>query len=67
MKAWVVLPLSGAEQRRGTLTLMSPGAQTFGSEEAQFLQALGQQIALAIENAQLYGATLEVNVHLQQG
>lgn len=66
MKAWVVLPLSGAEQSRGTLTLMSAGAQTFGPEETQFLQALGQQIALAIENAQLYGATLEVNVHLQQ-
>ena len=35
-------------------------------EESQFLQALGQQIALAIENAQLYGATVEVNAHLQE-
>jgi PAS domain S-box-containing protein len=66
MKAWVVLPLSGGEHRLGTLTLMSLRAQTFGPEEVQFLQALGQQIALAIDNAQLYGATLEVNVHLQQ-
>ena len=66
MRAWVVLPLSGGEQRRGTLTLMSPSVQTFGPEESQFLQALGQQIALAIENAQLYGATVEVNAHLQE-
>jgi PAS domain S-box-containing protein len=66
MRAVVVLPLSGGEQRRGTLTLMSPRVQTFGPEESQFLQALGQQIALAIENAQLYGATVEVNAHLQE-
>jgi PAS domain S-box-containing protein len=66
MRALVVLPLSGGEQRRGTLTLMSPRVQTFGPEESQFLQALGQQIALAIENAQLYGATVEVNAHLQE-
>ena len=66
MRALVVLPLSGGEQRRGTLTLMSPRVQTFGPEESQFLQALGQQIALAIENAELYGATVEVNAHLQE-
>ena len=66
MRAMAVLPLCGGEQRRGTLTLMSPRAYTFGSEESQFLQALGQQIALAIENAQLYGATVDVNDHLQE-
>ena len=66
MRALVVLPLSGSEQRRGTLTLISPRVQMFGPEESQFLQALGQQIALAIENAQLYGATVEVNAHLQE-
>jgi len=66
MRALVVLPLSGGEQRRGTLTLMSPRVQTFGAEESQFLQALGQQIALDIENAQLYGATVQMNAHLQE-
>jgi len=66
MRALAVLPLFGGEQRRGTLTLMSPRVHTFGPEESQFLQALGQQIALAIENAQLYGATIEVNAHLQE-
>jgi PAS domain S-box-containing protein len=66
MRAWVVLPLSGGEQRRGTLTLMSPRFHDLGAEESQFLQALAQQIALAIENAELYGATAEMNAHLQE-
>jgi PAS domain S-box-containing protein len=66
MRALVVLPLAGGEQRRGTLTLMSPRFHNFSPEESQFLQALAQQIALAIENAQLYGATVEMNAHLQE-
>ena len=66
MRALAVLPLSGDEQRRSTLTLMSRRVQTLGPEESQFLQALGQQIALAIENAQLYGTTVEVNAHLKE-
>ncbi|HSF57245.1 MAG TPA: ATP-binding protein, partial [Candidatus Binatia bacterium] len=66
MRAWVVLPLTGSEQRRGALTLMSPRFHDFGTEESQFLQALAQQIALAIENAQLYGASAEMNAHLQE-
>jgi PAS domain S-box-containing protein len=65
MRSLAVLPLSGGEQRRGTLTLMSPRTHTFDAEESQFLQALGQQIALAIENAQLYGSTVQMNAHLQ--
>jgi PAS domain S-box-containing protein len=66
MRALVVLPLSAGVQCRGTLTLMSPRFHNFSPEESQFLQALAQQIALAIENAQLYGATLEMNAHLQE-
>jgi PAS domain S-box-containing protein len=65
MRALVVLPLCGGEQRRGTLTLMSPRFHNFSPEESQFLQALAQQIALAIENAQLYGGTVEMNAYLQ--
>jgi PAS domain S-box-containing protein len=66
MRALVVLPLSGGEVGRGRLTLMSPRVHTLDPEESQFLQALGQQIGLAIENAQLYGATVEVNAHLKE-
>jgi PAS domain S-box-containing protein len=65
-RALAILPLSGGEQHRGTLILMSPRVHPFGFEESQFLQALGQQIALAVENARLYGASVEVNAHLQQ-
>lgn len=64
-KALVVLPLSSGKERRGTLLLMSPGVRTFDAEEIQFLQALGQQITLAAENALLYGATVQANAHLQ--
>ncbi|HXV80193.1 MAG TPA: ATP-binding protein [Candidatus Binatia bacterium] len=65
-KALAVLPLSSGEERRGILLLMSPRVHTFDAEEIQFLQALGQQIALAIANAQLYAATVESNAHLQE-
>ena len=65
-RAFVVLPLSGSEQHWGTLTLMSPRYHHFSPEESQFLQALAQQISLAIENAQLYGATLKINADLQE-
>jgi PAS domain S-box-containing protein len=66
IRALAVLPLTGREQFRGTLSLLSRNNHTFGPEECQFLQALGQQVALAIENAQLYGAMLQVNAHLQK-
>ena len=65
-RALAVLPLSGGKERRGTLLLMSPQVHAFDAEEIQFLQALGQQIALAIENAQLFGATVDANTHLQE-
>jgi PAS domain S-box-containing protein len=65
VRTLAVLPL-GREQFRSTLTLLSPRIHAFDAEECQFLQALGQQIALAIENAQLYGATVKVNAHLQE-
>ena len=66
MRGVAVLPLSGNEQFRGTLTLMSPRVHTFIPEESQFLQALAQQIGLAIENATLFSATVRMNVHLQE-
>lgn len=61
-----MLPLSGNEQFRGTITLMSPRVHVFIPEESQFLQALAQQIGLAIENASLFDATVRMNQHLQE-
>jgi signal transduction histidine kinase len=59
-------PLSGGEQFWGTLTLLSSRVHAFDPEESQFLHALAQQIALAITNAHLYGATVKMNAHLQE-
>ncbi len=66
IRALAVLPLSNGKEHRDTLLLMSPRVHIFDAEESQFLQALAQQIALAIENAQLYEATVEANAHLQE-
>ena len=66
MKGVAVLPLSSNEQFRGTLTLLSSRGHTFIAEESQFLQALAQQIGLAIENATLFSATVRMNEHLQE-
>jgi PAS domain S-box-containing protein len=66
IRALAVFPLSGGEQFRGTLTLLSSRVHAFDSEESQFLHALAQQIALAITNAHLYGATAKMNAHLQE-
>jgi PAS domain S-box-containing protein len=66
MRGMAVLPLSGNEQFRGTIILLSPRVHTFIPEESQFLQALAQQIGLAIENASLFSATARMNEHLQE-
>ena len=66
MRGVAVLPVSGNERFRGTLTLMSPRVHSFLPEESQFLQALAQQIGLAIENASLFSATARMNENLQE-
>ena len=66
IRGLAVLPVSGNEQFRGTLTLMSPRFHSFLPEETQFLQALAQQIGLAIENASLFSATVRMNENLQE-
>jgi signal transduction histidine kinase len=60
------LPLTQGAQLRAAMVLMSTRAYVFGTDEKQFLQAMSRQIALAIENARLYGATLEVNGDLRR-
>lgn len=65
MKALVVLPLPRSAQLHGALTLMHPEAREYTAEHCQFLQALAHQIGLAVENASLYGNTLQINAHLQ--
>jgi PAS domain S-box-containing protein len=66
IRSLAVLPLTQAEPLRATMVLMRREARAFGTEEKHFLQAISRQIALAVENARLYGATLEVNESLRR-
>ena len=65
IKALAVLPLCRTEQYSAALVVMNTTTRRFTAEESQFLPALSRQIALAIENARLYGATLQANKELQ--
>jgi PAS domain S-box-containing protein len=66
IKALAVLPLTHNEPLRATAALMSTCTRVFGAEEKQFLQAMSRQIALAVENARLYSATLQANQELRR-
>jgi len=66
IKALAVLPLTHGEPLRAVMTLMSVRVQPFGTDEKQFLQAMSRQIGLAVENARLYGATVQVNQDLRR-
>src|SRR5919106_848131 len=66
IKALAVLPLTHGEPLRAVMTLMSARVHPFGADEKQFLQAMSRQIALAVENARLYGATVQVNRDLRR-
>lgn len=64
--ALALLPLGRGDQFRAVLTLCSGEPRSFGAEDAQFLQAVSRQIALALDNAWLYAGTLEVNNELRR-
>lgn len=64
--ALALLPLGRGDQCKAVLTLLSSEVRSFGAEDARFLQAVSRQIALALDNAVLYNATLQVNDELRQ-
>jgi len=66
IRALAVLPLAHDAPLRAAVALMSTRVHPFGTDEKQFLQAMSRQIALAVENARLYGATLEANQELRR-
>jgi signal transduction histidine kinase len=51
---------------RAAIVLTSTRVHPFEPDEKQFLQAIAREIALALENARLYGATMEVNQELRK-
>ncbi len=50
----VLVPLTSRERVLGVLTLMSKEPDHFRSEDVELLEAIGKQLGIAIENAQLY-------------
>ena len=48
------LPLVAAGETIGVISFAFEGARTFGKADREFLQALGQQAALALERARLF-------------
>lgn len=66
VRALVVLPLAHGAALSAAAVLMSARVHLFGAEEKQFLQALTRQIALAVENARLYGSTVAANQELRR-
>jgi len=66
VRALAVLPLAHGAPLRAAVALVSTRVHPFGTDEKQFLQAMSRQIALAVENSRLYGATLEANQELRR-
>jgi signal transduction histidine kinase len=66
IKSLAVLPLTHGEPLQAAAALMSTRVRPFGTDEKQFFQAMSRQIALAVENARLYSATLRANQELRR-
>jgi PAS domain S-box-containing protein len=64
--AIAVLPIGRSDHGHAVLALLSSSPRCFGAEDRQFLQALSRQIALALENARLYTASLQTNEDLRR-
>ena len=56
-RSLIVVPIHSNERRIGTISVHSNNIGAFGSDETNLLSALGAQVALAIENANLLETT----------
>lgn len=56
-----VLPLRQETQLSAAITVMWTEPRCFNADERRFLQAMSRQITLAVENARLYGASIQAN------
>ena len=66
VKALAVLPLRQESPLQAAITMLSLKRHSFGADERQFLQAMARQIALGVENARLYSATVQTNQELRR-
>ncbi len=62
IRSELVIPLSVGDRSIGTLDVQSREANSFSQEDVLVLQSLGDQIAIAIENARLYQRNSELAV-----
>jgi PAS domain S-box-containing protein len=61
IRSLAVLPLRQEAQPRAAITIMKFESHSFDADERRFLQAMSRQIALAVENARLYSASIQAN------
>ncbi|HSQ12899.1 MAG TPA: ATP-binding protein [Candidatus Deferrimicrobium sp.] len=58
VRATAILPMTRKDRGRTTLVVLDSSAHSFGVDDTQFLKALARQIALGVENGQLYKSSL---------
>ena len=61
VRSVVALPLSSADRTLGVLLLYSPATGTFGQRQTAYFTVLAKQLAIALENAQLFIKTRELS------
>jgi PAS domain S-box-containing protein len=66
VKSLAVLPLEREPSLRAAITLLSLKSHSFGAAERYLLQAMARQIAMAVENGRLYGASVQANAELRR-
>ena len=57
--AHVTVPVLARDRVLGVLGVVSPHAQTFSTAEVKLLEAIGQELGIAVENARLWDALSE--------
>jgi len=55
--SWLGVPLLGREQTLGAMSVQSLRANAFGEEDARLLESMAAQVAIALQNVQLYEQT----------
>jgi diguanylate cyclase (GGDEF)-like protein len=53
-RSWLGVPLVVYDETIGVLSVQSPECSAFGPDDQRLLESIGQQAAVAIENARLY-------------
>ncbi len=56
-RAWLGVPLSARDQILGVVSVQSDRPYAFNEADQQFLEAISGQVAISLENAQLYAET----------